>query len=69
MTLSAYSDPLGMVMEKLPCSSELTIPPLIELVRSGTPEQKEHAAVALQNLADNADNKFMMTEAGYHLED
>ena len=40
------------------------IPPLVALVRDGTDEQKANAALALQNLAGNDDNKVAIAKAG-----
>ena len=40
------------------------IPPLVALVRDGNAAQKHFAAVALQNLSFNADNKVAIAKAG-----
>ena len=39
------------------------IPPLVALVRDGNAAQKEYAADALQNLADDDDNEVLIAKA------
>ena len=39
------------------------IPPLVALVRDGNDVQKQYAALALEELAENADNQILIAQA------